>query len=98
MGLIKVTMPYACTVNSIDAAVTKLIAAGDDAVIIPKNHAGTAMTAGQIGLTGAAPLGNIFDSTPTNNNTFAAGEVLSLETSKTTVGGKALVSVAVTRI
>ncbi len=98
MGLIKVTVPYECNVSSVSAAVTKLIEATDDAVIIPKNNAGMAMTAGQIDLTGASPLGNIFTSSPSANNVFAAGEVLSLETSKTTVGGKALVSIAVIRV
>jgi len=97
MGLIKVTIPYACDVTAIDAAVTKLIEASDDATIIPKNHAGTAMTSGQIDLTAASPLGNIFSSAPTANNSFVAGEVLSLESAKATVGGISLVSVELTR-
>jgi hypothetical protein len=98
MGLIKVTIPYDCTVTAIDVAVTLLIEATDDAVIIPKNNAGTAMTAGQIDLTGGSALGNIFTSTPSANNSFTAGQVLSLETSKVTVGGKALVSVELTQV
>lgn len=97
MGLMKVTLPYDCTVVQIDAAVVKVIIAGDDATIIPKDHGGAVMTAGQIDLTAAAPTGNIFSSTPTGNNTFLAGEVLSLETSKVTPGGIALVSVEILR-
>tara|TARA_R110000751_G_scaffold92531_1_gene181063 strand:+ start:440 stop:2053 length:1614 start_codon:yes stop_codon:yes gene_type:complete len=98
MGLIKVTIPYDCDVTSINVAVTKLIEATDDATIIPKDQSGTAMTAGQIDLTASAPLGNIFPSTPTGFNSFLAGEVLSLETSKSTVGGSALVSLRLTRV
>ena len=97
MGLIKVTIPYSCDVVGIDVAVTKLIEATDDATIIPKDHGGSAMVSGQIDLTGGAPLGNIFSSAPTGNNSFIAGEILSLETSKSTVGGLALVSVKITR-
>lgn len=97
MGLIKVTIPYDCDVLAINAAVTKLIEATDDATIIPKNNAGTAMTSGQIDLSASAPLGNIFSSAPTANNSFIAGEVLSLESSKTNPGGICLVSVELTR-
>lgn len=97
VGLMKITIPYNCNVVSIKAAVTKLIEATDDATIIPKNHSGTAMTAGQIDLTAASPIGNIFPSSPTGNNSFTAGQVMSLETSKTTYGGKALVSIELLR-
>jgi hypothetical protein len=55
------------------------------------------MTAGQIDLAASAPLGNIFPSAPTANNSFLAGEILSLESSKATPGGISLVSVELTR-
>ncbi len=97
MGLIKVVIPYACDVTTISAAVTKLIEATDDATIIPKDNGGLAMTTGQIDLPAGAPLGNIFTSTPSANNSFLAGEVLHLETSKSNVGGLALVSLELTR-
>lgn len=97
IGQVKVELPYNCTVQKISAAVTKLIEATDDAVIIPKNNAGTAMTDGQIDLTASAPIGNSFTSSPSGNNTFTTGQSLTLEISKTTSGGEALVSVHVLR-
>ena len=97
MGLMKFTIPYDCVVTKIDAAVVKLIEPTNDATIIPKNNSGAVMTAGQIDLTAASPTGNIFSSTPSGNNTFTAGQVMSLETSKVTVGGIAKVSVRLTR-
>ena len=42
------------------------------------------MTGGQIDITTALALGNIVSVTPTANNTFTAGEQMTLETSKTT--------------
>lgn len=92
-GQVKIEVPWACEVIKVSAAVTFLIEATDDATIVSKNHAGTAMTAGQVDLTAASPIGNVFTASPTGNNTFAANENIILETSKVTAGGQALVTV-----
>lgn len=87
VGQMKVELPVACTVEKISGSVIKLIEATDDATMIPKNNAGVVMTAGQIDFTAAAPIGNVFTSTPTGNNTFLANEIMIFETSKITYGG-----------
>jgi hypothetical protein len=97
-GLIKYEVPFALQVDKISACVTKLIEATDDATLIPKNHAGTAMTAGQIDLTGGALVGNVFDSSPTANNTFTSNESIGVEQLKSTVGGEAQVTIHYTRL
>jgi hypothetical protein len=97
MGQIKFRIPYNCDCIGIDAAVVKLINIADDATIIAKDQALAAMTSGQIDLTGGAPTGNIFTSAPTANNSFLANDVLTLETSKSTVGGSAMVSLTLLR-
>jgi hypothetical protein len=90
-GDMKVTMPK-CNVISFSASVKKAIAGTDNATIVPKNHAGTAMTSGTVTLTSSSAIGTQFTSTPTGNNSFAEGETMTLTTAKTTVGGKAIVS------
>ena len=97
-GQVKIEVPYACNVIKVSAAVIKAIEATDDATIIPKNHAGTAMTTGQIDLTAAAPVGNVFTSSPSGNNSLAANENIILELSKITDGGVALVTLHIIRI
>lgn len=92
-GQVKVEVPFACDVTKVSIAVTKLIEATDDATVIPKNHAGTAMTDGQVDLTASAPIGNVFTSSPTNNNSLAANENIILETSKVTAGGEGWVTI-----
>ena len=83
IGVIKYQICSTCTIDGIYATVNR-VPATDTATIIPKNHGGAAMTGGQIDITTALALGNIVSVTPTANNTFTAGEQLTLETSKTT--------------
>ena len=83
VGVIKYQICSTCTIDGIYATVNRAPAT-DTAVVIPKNHGGVAMTGGQIDITTALALGNIVSVTPTANNTFTAGEQLTLETSKTT--------------
>jgi len=91
VGDMKVTMPK-CTVVSFNASVSKAIAATDDATIVPKNNAGTAMTSGTLTLTASSAIGTQFTSTPSANNTFTEGQTMTLTTAKTTAGGKAIIS------
>ena len=55
------------------------------------------MTAGTITFTASDARGTAYTSSPSANNTFSAGELLTLTTAKTTAGGKVLVSIKVTR-
>jgi hypothetical protein len=83
IGVIKYQICSTCTIDGIYATVNR-VPATDTATVIPKNHGMVAMTGGQIDITTALALGNIIPVTPTANNTFTAGEQMTLETSKTT--------------
>jgi hypothetical protein len=97
VGDFKITMPFAGTVTEIYAYVTKAIAATDDATITPKNQAGTTMTDGVITFTASDPRGTAETSTPSANNTFIAGDVLTFTAAKATAGGKCQMSITITR-
>jgi len=85
IGVVKYTMCFDCTVDAIHATVTKA-AATDTATAIFKDHGGTVLTGSQVDITTGLVLGNIVSTTPTANNTFTAGEQITIETSKTTAG------------
>jgi len=85
IGVLKYTMCFDCTVDAIHATVTKP-AVTDTATAIFKDHGGTVLTGSQIDITTGLVLGNIVTTTPTANNTFLAGEQITIETSKTTAG------------
>lgn len=93
----KILMPYAGSVVAIYAIVTKAIAATDSGTITPKNQGGTTMTSGVVTFSASTALNTAVTTTPTANNTFVAGDILSFTTAKTTAGGKALISVVVER-
>jgi len=85
IGVVKYTMCFDCTVDAIHATVTKA-AATDTATAIFKDHGGTVLTGSQVDITTGLVLGNIVSTTPTANNTFTAGQQITIETSKTTPG------------
>jgi hypothetical protein len=85
IGVLKYTMCFDCTVDAIHATVTKA-AATDTATAIFKDHGGTVLTGSQVDITTGLVLGNIVSTTPTANNTFTAGQQITIETSKTTPG------------
>jgi hypothetical protein len=97
VGDMKFVMP-ACTVTNFNAAVSKAIAATDNATIVPKDHSAAVMTSGTLTLTAGTAIGTSFTSTPSGNNTFAEGEIMTLTTAKTTPGGRAKVSFRITRL
>ena len=90
-------IPYDGTISHIYAVATKAIAATDNGTIVAKNNAGTTMTNGTITFTASDALETAYSVTPSANNTVTAGDILYLTTAKTTAGGKALVSVTLTR-
>jgi hypothetical protein len=97
IGVVKYTMCFDCTVDGIEATVTKP-AATDTATIIFKDHGGSVLTGSQVDITTGLVLGNIVSTTPTGNNTFSAGEQITFETSKTTPGsGNCTVVLCLTR-
>lgn len=97
LGDFKIKLPYDCTVTEIYAYAYKAIAGTDNGTIVPKDNGGTTMTGGTITFAASDPRGTAYTSTPTANNSFSAGDLLTLTTAKTTAGGKVLVSVKVTR-
>lgn len=96
-GDYKIKMPYAGSVSEFYARAVKAIAATDDATITPKNNGGTTMTAGTITFTASDAFGTAVTTTPSANNTFVAGDLLTFTSAKTTAGGKAQVSMKIIR-
>jgi hypothetical protein len=97
LGKNRIIIPYDCTVTSITSYSTKLIEATDDASIIPQNNASLVMTDGTMTMIAGSPIGTGVTATPTGNNIFSAGDTMTLVGTKTTPGGKVLVSITVVR-
>lgn len=97
VGDFKIKMPYAGTVTEIYAYAVKAIAGTDNGTIVPKNNGGTTMGSGTITFTASDARGTAYTSTPATNNTFAAGDLLTFTTAKTTAGGLVQLSITVTR-
>jgi hypothetical protein len=97
LGEVKFVIPYKCTVTSITAYVTKLIEATEDASILPKNNASLVMTDGTLTMIAGSAIGTGLTVTPTANNVFTSGDIMTLEGIKTTPGGKVLASITVVR-
>lgn len=97
VGDFKVKMPYPGTVSEIYAYAVKAIAATDAGTIIPKNNAGTTMTAGTVTFAISDPRGTAYTTTPSANNTFVAGDILTFTTAKTTAGGIVDLSIKIVR-
>ena len=95
LGDHKITMPFAGTVIGIDYAISKDIQAANDGSIVAKDN--TAGVMATTSITGGSAIGTIFSESPTVNNTFVAGDILTFTSSKSTVGGKVLVSLKLTR-
>lgn len=97
VGDIKVLMPYACSVTNTYSSVSKTVAATDDGTIVFKNNAGTTMTGATITVAASSAVGTADTGLATANNTFTAGEVMTLTTAKATAGGRCVVSVQLVR-
>ena len=97
VGDMKMYMGYAGTVDYFDFRVDKALAATDNGTIVPKNNAGTTMTDGTVTATASATIGTGFTATPTANNTFVAGDILTFTTAKTTAGGKGTLYIKITK-
>lgn len=80
LGVVKYKICYDCTVDAIHATVTKPSAAGTMTCVF-KNNSSAVLTGSQIDASSALALGNIVSTTPTGNNTFSAGDTITLEKS-----------------
>ena len=95
VGDFKIQMGFAGTLVEIYEYVTKtLVTVGG--TITPKNNAGTTMGSGTITHAAADPRGTANTATPTTNNTFIAGDILTFTTA-TATAGKAHLSLKFTR-
>ena len=97
LGDFKILMPFAGTVTDIYAYATKVIAGTDNGTIVAKNNGGTTMTNGTITFTASDARGTAYSVSPSANNTFADGDLLTFTTAKTTAGGVVQLSITVTR-
>jgi hypothetical protein len=95
-GLLKVYMPFACTIVRVRLQVQKALAATDAGTVQLKDAAGTNMTGGLGSLAASSPIGTEATITPTALNTVAAGSFFSMTTAKTTAGGKVVATVEYT--
>lgn len=87
IGAVDYKICFPCVIEAIHSTVTKTFVSTGTQVF--KDNSGTVLTGSQIDMSSALLLGNIVSSTPTANNTFAAGDVIRIETSVSgSVGGK----------
>lgn len=85
IGVLNFIMPEDCDVEQVSGTVMQPFAT-DTGTVIFKNNAGTVMTGSQIDFTTGLVLGNQVTNTVTGNNSFTAGQKITLELSKTTAG------------
>jgi hypothetical protein len=97
VGDFKIYMGFAGTLTNIYAYATKVIAGTDNGTIVPKNNAGTTMATGTVTFTASDARGTAYTVTPSTNNTFVAGDILTFTTAKVTAGGKVHLSLKFTR-
>lgn len=83
-------------INAITYVVTKAIAGTDDATISPEINANPT-TPGTITIAASTALDNSATVNIVSGNSFSAGDEISFVSAKTTSGGKALLSIKVTR-
>jgi len=91
----KIVLPFPCTITQIDIYADDLIEATDDADVDFKNNAGLSM--GTQTLSAGTTIGSGVSLTPSSNNTFTAGQVLTATTTKANAGGNAKVSLTIVK-
>lgn len=88
--------PFAGTIDDIYTYVTKAVAATDDWTITA-NIGAVAVTDGVVTIAASSTLNTADTATPSANNTFVAGDLITFVSLKTTVGGKCQLTAHVTR-
>ncbi len=97
IGDYKFKMPFACEVKLIDAYLTDTVEGTDDADLDFKD--GTLNSMGAETFNSAATIGTGMSTvTPTTNNEFAKGDLMTITSSKATPGGNAIVSIEVLKV
>ncbi len=96
LGEYQVVIPYKCDVIGIFSRVTLQVAATDQAKIQFANNTGN-MADGLLCHSAGAAFGDQQTDIPTTNTEILAGQPVKFTTSKTTPGGKALVTIHVQR-
>lgn len=91
-----IVVPFAGTIDAIYAYVTHTMSGANDGTIVAQ-ISGVPVTTGTITIVASSAVNTAVSVVPTALNVFAAGNALSFVTAKATVGGKALISVLVTR-
>jgi len=98
VGAIKFKMPFSGSITDIYAIATTAIASTDAGTIVLKNNAATTMTVTTpISFTASDAYGTSYTSAVTANNTFVAGDLITILTAKATAGGRALVTLTFIR-
>jgi len=91
-------LPYPGTIVNAYAVVVKALSNTDAGTIVLKNAAGTTMTlTSALSFALSSALETAVDTAVTANNSFSADDILYATTAKTTVGGKILLSLKITR-
>lgn len=95
IGTFLIKMPYACTITDIYICVTTTIEATDNATVDFKDHSTASMYAPTF--SAGDTIGTVLTSAVAADNAFTAGQLLRIETSKTTPGGTALATLKIVR-
>lgn len=91
-----ITIPYDCTIDAIRYTVIKAIAATDAATITPTIN-GVGTTPSSISIPLSTSVNTSSSTTITSSNNVTAGDLLRFTSAKTTAGGKALLTINITR-
>ncbi len=98
LGAYPYRMSYAGSVTNFFFAVTKAMAATDVGTVIIKNNAGVTMTlTTPVSIPASTAIGTSYNTAVTANNTFVAGDIITVFTAKATAGGKGVGSLGVLR-
>jgi len=97
-GAFKLKMAFAGSITNVYVEVVKALSNTDDGTVIFKNAAGTTMTlTTPVVIPLSTAFGTAYDTAVTANNTFVAGDIITVNTAKTTVGGKVLITLTILR-
>ena len=97
VGDFKLKMSGAGTVTEIYAYAVSAIAGTNNGTIIAKDAALTTMTSGTITFTAGDVRGTAYTVTPSANNAFVDGDILTFTTAKGTAGGLVQLSIKISR-
>lgn len=98
VGTTTFIVPFACSFTAVRAVASKTIAGTDAGTVVLKDNAGTTMTVTTpISFAASDALGTAYSSAITANNVFTAGQICTITTAKTTVGGRVILSITALR-